>query len=168
MNADSADDCAANAGAAYAFDLDPDPVVAIYCTAKVSSAGCEAEITTGDVLSQPTSGASDYFVNATEVQAALNGLVFVGLGSASLPFNGGVLCVQPPMKRGPIQNAGGGGPNTCTGSFSTLVNDGLVIPIGLDAGPGNSGWYQYWYRDPQNGPGQLGTALSNAVRLDFQ
>ena len=108
-------------------------------------------------------------MTATDVQDAKNGLLFAGLsGPASLPFNGGILCVQPPTKRGPILGSGGVDPNACNGSYATLVNDGNVIPVGLDAGAGNSGWYQYWYRDPQNGAGQLGTALSNAVQLDFE
>ena len=46
--------------------------------------------------------------------------------------------------------------------------DGTVVSFGLDAGSDNSVWYQFWYRDPDNGLGTLGTALSNAVRLDYQ
>ena len=46
------------------------------------------------------------------------------------------------------------------------AND-LLIPFGLDAGTGNTGWYQYWYRDPGGGAGALATALSNAIELTF-
>ena len=76
--------------------------------------------------------------------------------------------MNPPLKRGPITNSGGVSPISCTGAYSTIVNDGAVFPAGLDAGPGNSANYQYWYRDPNNGVGQLGTALSDAIELDFQ
>ena len=76
--------------------------------------------------------------------------------------------MNPPLKRGPITGSGGMGFNNCSGSYSTEVNDGNVIPAGLDAGMGNTAWYQYWYRDPANGAGQLGTALSDAAQLDFQ
>ena len=48
------------------------------------------------------------------------------------------------------------------------LDDGQVFPLGLDAGPGASAWFQYWYRDPLAGPGASGAALSNAIRLDFQ
>lgn len=148
----------------YDFDSGPPP----YCTAKLSSAGCSAAIATAGPATQPVSGAADYSVTASQVQELKNGLLFAGVsGPAALPFNGGVLCVQPPTKRGPVVASGGSTPNGCQGAFGTLVNDGSVIPSGLDAGPGNSAWYQYWYRDPNNGAGTLGTALSNAVQLDF-
>jgi len=167
-NGAQGDDSATQAGAAYVHDVPESPVV-FYCTPKTSSSGCVTQITTSLPSFPPTSGAANYFVNATKVQNQENGLLFAGLaGPAALPFNGGTLCVQPPMKRGPIQGAGGLGVNPCKGSYQTLVNDGNVIPTGLDAGPGNSAWYQYWYRDPLNGAGQLGTALSDAVQLDFE
>jgi len=149
----------------YDYEVGPQS----YCTAKTSSAGCSAAISTSSPAVHPTSGASGYFVTAAQVQELKNGLLFAGInGPASLPFNGGVLCVQPPNKRGPIMSSGGDSVIECDGSFGTLVNDGNVIPSGLDAGPGNSGWYQYWYRDPNNGAGNFGTALSNAVQLGFQ
>lgn len=139
----------------------------IYCTPKVSSAFCINFIGTSST-NDPVSGASDFTVDCTDVQGLKNGLLFGGIsGPAALPFVGGTLCVNPPTKRGPIMNSGGSNPNLCDGSYSQLVNDGQVIPIGLDAGSGNTGWYQFWYRDPGNGLGDLGTALSDAVKLDF-
>ena len=140
----------------------------IYCTGKASSAGCVASIGTS-AAGHPVSGAGGYTVDATLVHSFKSGILFAGIsGPAAIPFSGGTLCVSPPNKRGPLVNSAGSGLNTCTGSYATLVNNGAIIPAGLDAGAGNSGWYQYWYRDPANGAGSLGTALSNAVRLDFQ
>jgi len=140
-----------------------------YCTAKTSSAGCVASITTTNPFGQPTSGAGDYSVVGEDMQGGKFGVLFGGpTGPDNAPFNGGVLCVAPPLKRGPVLNSFGTNPLTCDGGMSTLVNDGTILPTGLDAGSGNSGWYQYWYRDPQNGVGLLGTALSNAIQLDFQ
>jgi len=148
--------------------LTPLADVQVYCTAKTSSEGCVAAIGTSSAGS-PVSGASDYSVTAGGVQELKNGLLFASAsGAAALPFNGGVLCMNPPLKRGPVLGSGGSTPNGCNGSYATLVNDGAILPLGLDAGPGNTAQYQYWYRDPQNGAGQLGTALSNAVQLDFQ
>ncbi len=161
-----ADDFGSSSGAAYLFALGDAPQA--YCTAKVSSAGCLAAIATSNFAAQPTSGAGDYSVQATSVQELKNGLLFAGTsGPAAIPFGAGTLCVNPPLKRGPVLNSGGVDPNDCAGTFSTLVNDGLSIPAGLDAGPGGSAWYQYWYRDPANGSGSFGTALSNALQLDF-
>ena len=49
------------------------------------------------------------------------------------------------------------------------MNDGALITIGagLDGGAGTTVYYQYWYRDPANGAGALGTALSNGIELEF-
>ena len=103
------------------------------------------------------------------VQEQKLGLLFGGTsGAASLPFNGGMLCVNSPLTRAPAIPSGGSSPDNCGGLFSTLVNDGQLFPLGLDPGPGKSAWYQYWFRDPNNGPGSWGTSLSNALRLDFQ
>ena len=141
----------------------------IDCVPKVSSAGCLNSISTSDLANHPTSGAGGYLVTCSGVQGAKNGLLFASTaGAASTPFVGGTLCMNPPLKRGPVVNSGGTNPMTCDGSFSQVINDGLVIPLGLDAGAGNTGWYQFWYRDPGNGVGSLGTALSDAVELDFQ
>ena len=155
---------------AFGVAVDAGPEIPeTYCTPKTSSAGCLATIGTSGPTAQPVSGAGDYRVTAALVQGLKNGLVFVGVnGPATLPFSGGMLCVQPPTKRGPILNSAGSGALSCDGTFATIVNDGSQVPAGLDAGSGNSGWYQYWYRDPDNGAGLLGTALSDAVRLDFQ
>lgn len=143
--------------------------VTIYCTPKASSAGCVTSIATTDLASGPVSGAGDYAVTATSVQGGKAGVLFASSsGAAAIPFVDGVLCASPPLKRGPLVFSGGSGPASCDGAYGQVVNDGAVIPLGLDAGPGNSGWYQWWYRDPQNGPGQLGTALSNAVELGFE
>ena len=141
----------------------------VYCTPKLSSIGCAALIATSDLAVQPVSGANDYSVLAEFVHGQKNGLVFGGIsGPAALPFFGGTLCVNPPTQRGPLSNSGGSGPLACDGSYALLVNTGMGFPGGLDPGAGNSAWYQWWYRDPDNGAGNFGTALSNAVRLDFQ
>jgi len=59
-------------------------------------------------------------------------------------------------------------PTSCGGSSLLALNDGNVIPFGLDAGAGNTGWYPWWHRDPQSGAGNLGAALSNGVEPSFQ
>ena len=139
----------------------------VYCTGKVSSDGCMAYIGATDIMTDPVSGGLDYSITATNVQGFKNGLLVASpFGAAALPFNGGLLCVQPPTRRGAIQSSLGTF-GVCDGSFSQVVNDGMMLPFGLDAGPGNTAWYQYWYRDPQNGAGQLGTALSNGIAVDF-
>lgn len=147
------------------YTANEEPVV--YCTGKVSSAGCVATIGTSSPT-LPTSGAADYFVTATNVQEGKNGIVFLGItGPTAVPFVGATLCVNPPLKRGPIMPSGGDNPVECDGSYSTMVNDGILLPTGIDPGPGATATYQYWYRDPNNGAGQLGSALTDAVLLNF-
>jgi len=140
----------------------------IYCTATASSAGCVAAIGVPPGGAPPVSGAGDFAVSATDVQELKNGLLLASPnGRAVIPFGSGVLCMNPPLKRGPIMSSGGAQPSGCGGAFATIVNTGSVIPSGLDAGPGNTAQYQYYYRDPANGAGQAGSALSNAVELCF-
>lgn len=144
-----------------------DPFLAgAYCTAKTSSAGCVASIWPDAELGcTPTSGAADFSARALGVQGQKPGLLFFGLnGAAALPFSGGVLCLQPPLARGPVALSGGSGPLACDGALQQIVNDGGI----WDPGPGNTTWIQAWYRDPAGGAGTLGTALSNALALDFQ
>ena len=140
-----------------------------YCVAKTSSAGCVAAIGASSLASMPISGANDYSVSASNVHGRKVGILFGGnVASDSFPFSGGTLCIRPPLRMSTALYSGGSGPNSCDGSYSIVINDGNVMPAGLDAGAGSGGWYQFWYRDPQNGAGTLGTALSNAVQLFFQ
>ena len=111
LNGDPADNSASAAGAAYIFDAAEFPTV--YCTAKVSSAGCSAAIATLNQgnTSEPISGAGDYAVTAASVQGVKPGLLFGGLsGATNVPFSGGTLCVEPPLLRGPILSSGGADP----------------------------------------------------------
>ena len=143
--------------------------VVVYCTAKTSSAGCVATIGTSDSANQPISGVGGYSVTARRVQGEKTGLLFASIsGPSAIPFGGGTLCMNPPLKRGPVQFSGGSSPVECNGRYTTLVNDGTSFPIGMDPGAGMSATYQYWYRDPSNGAGNFGTALSDAVLLTFQ
>lgn len=105
---------------------------------------------------------------AEHVQGQKVGLAVGGIGGpGSIPLGGGILCVNPPFKRSQLISSGGTSRSHCDGIFALLVN-ATSFPNGFDPGPGNSAWCQWWYRDPDNGAGDLGIALSNGVRLDFQ
>jgi len=141
----------------------------IYCTAKTSSAGCVTQMDMSDPSTQPVSGAADYAALAASVQGGKAGIMFFGInGQAALPFNNGTLCVSPPLGRAPIQFSGGTTPTSCDGSFSQTINDGGATSPNLDRGPGTQNWMQWWYRDPDNGAGNLGTALSDAAEVTYQ
>lgn len=140
-----------------------------YCTPKTSSNGCLTTLTTTDPIAQPVSGANDYEVAATAVKGFANGIFFFGVnGAAAIPFAGGTLCMTPPLGRLPIQNSLGSGPLFCDGKLAQIINDGGATSPNLDAGPGTSNWLQAWYRDPMNGAGPNGSALSDAVEVTYQ
>ena len=147
----------------------PDVGPTFYCIPKTSSAGCAAMLTTSDTSAQPQSGANDYTLTANFVQGGKASIFFGGVsGTASSSFFGGLLCVKPPTFRTPIQFSGGSSPTSCDGQVSLIVNTGIAVPAGTDAGPGNQLWMQLWYRDPANGDGNFGTSLSDAVELTFE
>ena len=161
-----------NASLSNTYPLDVDgqiPPPTFYCLGKLSSSICLAQLTTSDPTAQPVSGANDYQLIANGVQELKNGLFFGSLsGQATIPFGGGTLCMNPPTFRTSIQNSGGGNPNGCGGQMVLTLNTGVGVPLGPDPGPGQQSWMQLWYRDPANGAGNFGTALSDAVELTFQ
>lgn len=122
-----------------------------YCTAKLSSNGCSASISTSGA---PTPS-GNFAVAVSQVEGQRAGLVFRGFnGPLAAPFQGGFLCVAPPLLRFPAQNSGGVA-GSCSGSFSYPLS-ALVA-----ASPaGSSFWMQAWFRDPQS---PSTTGLSNGV-----
>ncbi len=86
-----------------------------YCTGKVISFGCTPAIVfTGYAsmtLNQP------FQISCSDVLNDRSGLLFYGFGQNAALFQGGFLCVQPPIVRTSVQNSGGGtGLPSCLGS----------------------------------------------------
>lgn len=154
------------AGAAYLLSGFSGPLG--YCVKSAPLFPCLSKIVVSDPKVGPVSGAGGYVVGADSVQGNQDGLLFGGMtGPSNIPFfGGGVLCVQPPLKRGPVMRSGGLS-TTCSGSYSTVVNDGVTFGSGLDPGPGNSAWYQHWFRAVAPN-GQTGFGLTAAIQLDFR
>lgn len=139
----------------------------VYCSSKQTCVPCKPGLLT---VGTPSASGQGFVVQSVGVDALINGLLFYGQnGPANLPFLGGVLCVNPPLRRTPIQNSGGGPPFTCTGTFAfdflpwflSGVDPTFVVGSTLNA--------QYWYREPQcQGPGPGGgRGLSNAVQFTW-
>jgi len=79
-------------------------------------------------------------------------------GANNAPFQGGFLCLQPPLVRTPVQNSGGTAP--CGGVY--VIDFNAYIASGKDPAlmPGQQVWVQTWSRDPASAST---TNLSNAL-----
>jgi hypothetical protein len=133
----------------------------VYCTAKLNSQLCLPAIAAVGFAS-PTI-AQPLTISATNILSQKQGLLFYGYSAAALPFQGGILCVNPPLKRTPAQNSGGSaGGADCTGTFTFNFNAFIVSgsdPLLITGQQVNA---QYWSRDPQD---PFTTNLTNATQF---
>ena len=122
-----------------------------YCTAKANSSGGFAALGGAGVPSSSGGGFAVTVSNALPLRA---GLFFYGSsGPASIPFNNGTLCVQPPLVRmHPLLLDAMG-----TGMQTIPVTSGMA---------GTTRWYQFLYRDPLQTDG-TSVALSNGLEVGF-
>jgi hypothetical protein len=131
---------------------------AIYCTAKTTSAGCVPALSVAGTPS--ASAASGFSILANAVHPQNVGLYFFGRnGPAAQPFQGGVLCVTPPLVRVAPQLAGGAG--TCGGTYAVDFNAWLAANAPELRAPGEDFCVQCWFRDPPDPVS--GTGLTDAV-----
>jgi hypothetical protein len=169
VGAPLADGNGVDSGAAYFFSGACNPA-SVYCTAKTNSLGCLPYI----VVVGTTCNAS-LEVRAHLVRNQKSGLLFYGVtGQSAAPFQGGTLCVAPPIRRTPATNSGGSPlpANDCSGVFSI---DMLAFAKGQLGGsplpaltlPGTLVRCQWWGRDP-GFPAPNNTTLSNAAEYEVQ
>jgi hypothetical protein len=125
----------------------------VYCTAKINSLGCTPTI--GFTGTPSATAGSGFTVTGSNVINNKNGLLFYGTtGQASIPFQGGTLCVKVPVKRtGSTNSAGNPPPNDCSGLFSIdmnafAVSAGPPTPLPALTVPGTVVDCQWWGRDP--------------------
>jgi hypothetical protein len=124
----------------------------IYCVPKTNSLGCIPTLThAGNPSASLTFG---FVLQASNLLNNKTGTFFYSLnGPSNLPFSGGFLCVQAPLRRTPVSLTGGtSGGNDCTG---TLVRDfNALIASGLDPQlvAGQEVWAQFYSRDPGFAP----------------
>jgi hypothetical protein len=136
------------------------PPPTTYCTAKLTSGGCFPQIGASGLPSVSNPGG--FAVVTSDVEPVQNGLTFFGLtGPLSVPFQGGFLCVNPPLYRLLVSSSGGG--SACTGTFTYGLAEYLGHP---DAGglltPGVAVQTQTWFRDP---PSATTTGLSGGLEF---
>ncbi|HVS08921.1 MAG TPA: hypothetical protein VMS76_03530 [Planctomycetota bacterium] len=130
-----------------------------YCTAKTNSAGCLPAIAAGGTPS--ASAGSGFTISTTSVLDDKFGLYFYSKsGPDNAPFQGGILCAQPPLMRTMLQNSGGTAP--CGGMFQIDFN--AYVASGKDPAlvAGQQVWIQTWSRDLGFAPPD-NTSLSDAI-----
>jgi hypothetical protein len=120
-------------------------VPAVYCTAKVNSAGCTPSI--GSTGTPSASAGSGFVVTTINELNDKFGLYFYSKsGPTNVAFQGGLLCAAPPLVRTKLQNSGGAPP--CGGTYTMDFN--AYIASGVDPAlvAGQQVWLQTWSRDP--------------------
>src|SRR5688572_28279702 len=130
----------------------------IYCTAKTTSAGCVPALA---LVGAPSASApSGFSILAASVHPQNVGIYFFGRnGPAAVPFQGGLLCVTPPLVRVAPQLAGGTG--TCGGTYALDFNAWLAANAPELRAPGEDFCVQCWFRDPPDPVS--GTGLTDAA-----
>jgi len=128
--------------------------VTVYCTAKVNSIGCLPAISSNGCAS--ASNSNVFVVQAALVRNQKVGLLAYGVnGRAAIPFSGGILCTNPPIRRTIGLNSGGSALplNGCSGVYSIDMNafatgalGGNPLPALLQQGTAID--CQWWGRDP--------------------
>jgi hypothetical protein len=142
----------------------------VYCTAKVNSLGCTPVIASSGASS--ASQSSGFIISGANVRNLKPGLLLYGTGGrAASPFSGGLLCMLPPLKRGPGVDSGGNPApaNDCSGvylldmnNFASGAQGGNPLPA-LSI-PGTAVDCQWWGRD-QGFPAPNNVTLSNALEF---
>lgn len=119
-----------------------------YCTAKLSSTFNFPSISSSG---SPSQSAGNFQVTLAGAIPNVPSIVIWGANPDSAPFNGGILCVAPPITRGPLTIVSGSG----TASFAPTI---LIADIGTTRR------YQWWFRDAAD---PQGTGLSNGLNVTF-
>ncbi|MCK6445457.1 MAG: lamin tail domain-containing protein [Planctomycetes bacterium] len=138
--------------------------ITVYCTSKVNSVSCTPVIATSGTPS--ASAGSGFNITVSSVINNKNGLFFYStVGPNGLAFQGGHLCVKPPIKRTNVQNsAGNPPPNDCSGTYSFDFNAHIAGGTDPNLIQGAMVWGQWWARDPGFSPPD-NTSLSDAVEF---
>jgi hypothetical protein len=145
-----------------------DSSVATYCTAKQNSLGCVPSI--AGVGTPSASLGSGFQVDASQVRNNRPGILLYSVtGRLAAPFQGGLLCVAPQIRRTPGVSAGGNPApaNDCSGVYSIDMNafaTGAVggNPLAALSIPGTVVDCQWWGRD-QGFPAPNNTTLSDGL-----
>jgi hypothetical protein len=131
-----------------------------YCISKTSSLSC-APTLSSEGFASPTAKFG-FTIHATDLNNNRTGLLFYGSGArASTPFQGGLLCLAPPISRSPAASTGGTSAPAldCSGTWSIDYNAMIWAKYGASQAtdpatpiaflvPGTTIRCQWWGRDP--------------------
>jgi len=136
--------------------------ISAYCTAGVTSNGCQATLTGAGHAS--ASAPTGFVVAASGVEANKQGLLFWGRAPKATPWGSGTsyLCVSAPTVRTPVQNSGGGIVSPCDGTFALDFNAWMTSKPATAPAAGDTVFLQAWFRDP---PAPKTTNLSDALQF---
>jgi hypothetical protein len=153
---------AAGAGALQALMIDVlDCNASSYCSGKVNSQGCTPSSGSSGV---PSLSGGGFTVTCSNVVNNQFGQFFFGRMADNTPFQGGIRCVAPPLRRVAVVSTGGtvGPPQDCSGFLSYTLTPAFMLAQGLS--PGTQVFGQWWYRDPAH-PDGTGVGLSNGIQF---
>jgi len=142
------------AGAGEAYELVPS---VSYCTAKPTSIpGCTALMSSTGIPSY--NNPDGFTMDAAPAPGGRLGIFFWGrTGPAAVAFNGGTLCVQPPLHRA-MPRISSGTPGVCDGAFTLSLGEVAesdpIFTVGVQL------YVQAWFRDPGDA---AGSALSDGL-----
>ena len=143
--------------------------ITTYCTAKQNSLGCLPAISGAGA--PRASASSDFVVSAAPVYNQKPGVLMYSVtGRQAVPFQGGILCVAPPIRRTIVMHSGGDHPvnKNCSGVWRIDMNAFAAGAIGGKPDPllkvaGTFVHCQWWGRDPGFAPPN-NTALSDGLQ----
>ena len=135
--------------------------VGTYCVPKTNSLGCNPIIWSKGTPCMTCS--APFTIDAVNIISKKNGLLFYGYGPANLPWLGGTLCVQPPLRRTSILNSQGVfPPNNCSGAYTFDMNAWIQSLTDPFLTVGSTAFAQFWYRDPAH-PDGTGIGITDAA-----
>jgi hypothetical protein len=134
----------------------PCPAIQTYCTAKLNSQGCFPAM--GWSGTPSLTAGSGFTITCTQAIPDRSGQLFYGYAASFAPFQGGFLCVRPPLRRTGVMLSTGAG--VCGGVYARDFNVWLAGGADMVLTPGMNVFARWWMRDPQ---AQFTTGFSDAL-----